>query len=236
MTTETEVNDVQYEDPETPYETDPASYEAYRSVSKAAVLSFLCAFTGLTGLVFPALLLFAFSAIGFGLLALRNIRRYPDELTGKVAATVGLILGSGLMVGGTAMHSYIYATEVPPGYERISFNDLETVESAAYGQPPQFPTELDGKRIFVKGYVHPGVAEIGELKTFVLVPDMGTCCFGGQPDLTDMIEVKIVGEQGVRYSRTKRKLAGTFKVSTRVKKVAGGLQGGYYSLEADYVK
>jgi hypothetical protein len=46
----------------------------------------------------------------------------------------------------------------------------------------------------------------------------------------------VVGKHGLRYSQLKRKLAGTFHVSYRVKQVAGGLTGGYYELDADYVK
>ena len=41
---------------------------------------------------------------------------------------------------------------------------------------------------------------------------MGTCCFGGEPKLTDMIEVKLEGSLAIEYARRKRKLAGTFKV------------------------
>jgi hypothetical protein len=98
------------------------------------------------------------------------------------------------------------------------------------------PLDLDGKRVFIKGYVHPGVSDLGEIRRFILVPDMGTCCFGGQPALTDMVEVRITGERGVRYSQRKRKFAGTFRVAARLKQVAGGLTGGYYELDADYVK
>ena len=44
--------------------------------------------------------------------------------------------------------------------------------------------ELTGKPIFIKGYMHPGVASMGKVNHFILVPDMGTCCFGGQPKPT----------------------------------------------------
>ena len=101
---------------------------------------------------------------------------------------------------------------------------------------PLLPTALNGKRIFVKGYVHPGVASTGQIKKFILVPDMGTCCFGGQPKLTDMIEVTIVDASGVRYSQRKRKLGGILHVTDRVHQVAGGLTGGFFELRADYVK
>ncbi len=124
----------------------------------------------------------------------------------------------------------------PAGYERITFQQLQPESDAEHPSTESLPHELDGKRVFVKGYVHPGVSDMGEIKKFILVPDMGTCCFGGQPKLTDMIEVTITGPRGLRYAQIKRKLGGVFHVHSRIKQVAGGLQGGFYELEADYVR
>jgi hypothetical protein len=234
MTTETQLEDIEREILDSAYDSDEAAYEQYRSVSKAAVFSLVLAVFALTGLVFPLLLTAALLAVILGLLALRNLRRYPDELTGKTSAVLGVVAGILLLIGGSTMHTYIYMTEVPAGYERISFSDLDW-ETGPMGLP-KLPVNLDGKRVFVKGYVHPSVSDMGEIKRFVLVPDMGTCCFGGQPALSDMIEVKITGKHGLRYAPRKRKLAGTFHVSYRLRKVVGGLEGGYYALDADYVK
>ncbi len=237
MTTEVELQDEEYEDFDASYEADEDLYQPYKSVSKAAVSALVLAIFSLTGLLFPALLAAAFLAILAGIVGLRNLRRYPDELTGKTAAILGIVGGVVLLIGGSAMHTYIYVTEVPDGYQRISFEDLQLRDDG--GAPrgaPNLPTELDGKRVFIKGYIHPGVAEMGELRNFILVPDMGTCCFGGQPALSDMVEVNITGEHGLYYSQIKRKLAGTFHVFYRLKKVAGGLQGGYYELKADYAR
>ena len=238
MTTDTQLQDDERDEYDASYmEGDEELYEPYKSVSKMAMASLLLALFALIGLVFPALLLAALLAVLFGVLGQRNLRRYPDELTGKPAAFIGLVGGVLLLVGGTAMHTYIYMTEVPEGYERMSFNQLQMDKNAVTPLGlPDLPVELDGKRVFVKGYVHPGVADVGEIRNFVLVPDMGTCCFGGQPDLSDMIEVNVKGERGLRYSQRKRKLAGTFHISFRSKKVAGDLNGGYFALDADYVR
>ena len=233
MTTELQLQNEEYEDLDTSYQSDDELYQPYRSVSKMAVISLLLTVFALTGLLFPALLSAAFVAVLLGFLGLRNLRRYPDELTGKTAATLGIVGGALLLIGGSAMHTYIYMTEVPEGYQRISFGDLQPRDE---GSMPTLPFELDGKRVFVKGYVHPGVSDMGEIRNFILVPDMGTCCFGGQPKLSDMIEVTIVGEHGLRYAQRKRKLAGTFHVTNRLKKVVGGLDGGFYELEADYAR
>ena len=210
-------------------------YAPYRSVSRAAIGSVFLLVLSAAGLVFPVLLSLALVGAVIGWVGGRNIRRYPNELTGRVMAfsgTVGCLL---MLAGGSAMHTYIYLTEVPDGYQRISFRDLQFETDRRTAQP-QLPFELNGKRVFVKGYVHPGVSSLGQIHKFVLVPDMGTCCFGGQPALSDMIEVTIVDAPGVRYTQRKRRLGGIFTVHDRLKQVAGGLQGGYYELKADYVR
>jgi len=190
---------------------------------------------GLSGLVFPMTLSLAALGIVFAVLGLRNVRRYPDEVSGQSVATLGLVACTCLLIGGSAMHTYTYLTEVPDGHTRISFEDLEGETDPKTGELV-LPKSLDGQRVFVKGYIHPGVSSAGEVKKFILVPDMGTCCFGGQPKMTDMIEVSIVDAPGVRYSQRKRKLGGVLHVSERIRKVAGDLTGGLYELRADYVK
>ena len=70
-------------------------------------------------------------------------------------------------------------------------------------------------------------------KKFILIPDLGTCCFGGQPRLTDMIEVTLSGDQTVRPSLRQVKIAGVLKVDTSLKPVKE-LQGVFYQLKADY--
>ena len=107
MTADAQMDEVQYDDPDLDDEYDEDLYDAYRTVSKAAVLSLVASLLGLTGLIFPALLIFPLMAILLGLLASYNIRRYPDELTGRGSAMLGLILGAILVVGGTSMHWHL---------------------------------------------------------------------------------------------------------------------------------
>ena len=59
--------------------------------------------------------------------------------------------------------------------------------------------ELNGKKIFMKGYVYPD-GQRTNIKRFVLVADLGTCCFGGQPKLTHMVEVTLRDPYRVEYS------------------------------------
>jgi hypothetical protein len=218
-------------------EPQPEEVVSYRSVSKAAIFSVCLAVLGLGGLIFPGLLALEVVALVLGILAIRGIKRYPDELIGLTPAIIGTVLGAVVFSGGIAWHVYEYASELPEGYtseNRVDFADLQPEKTR-----PDLPVspkslELDGQKIFVKGYIHPEYSR-GPVKKFVIVPDMGTCCFGGQPKLTDMIEVTLRDPLRVRYSQRMRKLAGVLKVDTRPKPVTG-LGGVYYQLDAEYVQ
>ena len=94
--------------------------------------------------------------------------------------------------------------------------------------------ELNGQQVFVKGYVYPD-GQRYNIKRFVLVADLGTCCFGGQPKLTHMIEVTLRDPHRVEYSYHKLGLGGVLHVDTRLKPLTG-LGGVYFQLDADYVR
>jgi hypothetical protein len=207
--------------------------DTYRTLSKLAVTSLVLGLFSLTGLMFPVLLAFSVAGLASGLLAVRAIRRYPDELSGRGAAFLGTALCVLTLFGGTTLHSVVYATEVPEGYARLSFERLKS-RGDGPDQPPQEVLELDGQRVFVKGYIY-NTGQQSQLKRFVLVPDLGTCCFGGQPKLTHMIEVTLEDPLRIDFSMTRRKLAGTIHIDRSLKPISG-LGGVYYQLTADYVR
>ncbi len=103
----------------------PVNEFEYRSISKAAVASFIFAIMGgLTFLMAAHFVLLPFLAAVFGLVALGNFRRFPEELSGLLIGKIGFIAGLVLTVSGLIFHVYDYATEVPDGYLRISYGDL----------------------------------------------------------------------------------------------------------------
>lgn len=205
----------------------------YQSVSRAAVASLVLGVLGLLSFIFVGLLLFPVVALLLGISAVVSIRRYPNELLGKPIAVTGLVVSIATLCLAPAYHAYVYATEVPPGYERVAFTSL-TSPSGAPDLPPARAIELDGRPIFVKGYIHPTSMTSPHAKKFVLVPDLGTCCFGGQPPLTHMIEVTLTGDKVVNGRMRKQKLAGTLRVNRTLKPIEG-LEGVYYTLKADYL-
>lgn len=184
----------------------------YRALSRSAITALVLFVISLLGLIppFEPVLALAFLGVVFALLAVRSIRRYPDEFSGLGMAKFSLIANLLVLTGGIGMHTYVYLTEVPPGHVRVQFYKLK------FEAEPDRPTEdaiaLDGKDIFIKGYIHPSSGG-GMLRQFVLVGDLGTCCFGGQPKSSEMVEVTLTGGQTVKGGMTRRKLAGKFTLN-----------------------
>ncbi|MCO6456092.1 MAG: DUF3299 domain-containing protein [Pirellulaceae bacterium] len=218
------------------YEAPEAEgFVPYRALCRTAVISLIFGLLSVAALLAPVMGVLPLFGLFFGGLAWWNIRRYPDELAGRGLAAAGIALSLLLLVSAIALHTYVYVTEVPEGYQRIAFRQLQP-ERGSPSPIPDAAFDLNGQQVFVKGYVHPGVASQGYIREFILVPDMGTCCFGGQPKLTDMMTVTLKDPLRITYSQRLRKLGGVLRVSNEVKPVAGGLNGGIYELEADYLR
>lgn len=208
----------------------------YRAVSKAAIASIICLLLALPGLIPTFAPMLALSLIGMltAVIALRATTRFPEEYSGKAIAIVGLAANALIFVGGISEHAYIYLTEVPEGYERVHFYELQQEQNL-----PDAPTDtamtIDGRDVFLKGYIHPSSGS-GLLRQFILVPDLGTCCFGGQPRSSDMIEVTLKGGQTVRAGMLKRKLAGQFTLNQSPQKVTDFDNALFYRLRVDQIK
>lgn len=234
---------------------DAAALVPYRAISRSAVISIVVA-GGSALFVLVAVISAIFASndavqagdpvtAGFlgaglalvaavlGVVAVSTIRRYPTEYTGQRLATCGLVGGLALFATGSGISSYSYVSEVPDDHIRVGFWELQPDPDYPLSPIPPKALEIAGEKIFIKGYMHPGVAGTGKVNHFILVPDMGTCCFGGQPKPTDMIEVRIRDNaQRVAYSTRKLKLAGTFRLSDRPRQSLG-LSNVWYHLEVE---
>ena len=220
---------------DSPYRPTQEDSIVYRSVCKTAVLALVFGIFGLCTFLSSVFLIFPLVGLIFSFLAFLNFRRYPDELLGKAFFRIGLGLSLVCFVGGIGFHAYSYATEVPEGYERISYRMLrpKTGSSKPFTNSAR---ELDGKRVFIKGYVRPSDKK-NNLQNFILVGDFGSCCFGASPEVSDVIAVKLEGDLRVNYSWRLRHIAGVFRFtpqSTRTddKEVPQVI----YRIDADYLK
>ncbi len=205
----------------------------YRTLSSLAVFSLVCGVLSFLALFDLTLGLVPAIGILAGTRALRQIHRMPEDFAGAGLATAGIALSLLLLVSGWARIGYIYATEVPDGYLRVSYEELQPDPNTAGQVVPQSALDLDGQRIFIKGYVYPGSQKTG-IKQFVLCRDNGDCCFGGEPKLTDMIQVTLTDPLLLEYTPNMRRIAGTFHVEPS--QASDQLGAVLYHLEADYLK
>ena len=96
--------------------------------------------------------------------------------------------------------------------------------------------ELDGLKVFLKGYVRPG-AKTRKLKNFILVGDFGDCCFGGNPKMTEVVAIKILGDKTIDHSYSLRKIGGTFRLNESRKRTSDDeVPLVYYEIEADHIR
>jgi len=208
-------------------------YSQYRALSVLAVASCVLGVLSLTAFLSWPLAVVPLLGVVTGIIALRRIRANAAEMTGQKFASAGIMMSVLFFCAGWGYLTFSYVTEVPPGYERLSYSQLQP-DPEVQGQiyPPEI-VEYDGHRVFIKGYVLQGKQQSG-IKQFILCRDNGDCCFGGQPRLTDRIQVTLKPPLTLEYSTRLRRLAGTFYFAPAQDNY--GLGGVIYHLEADYLK
>ncbi len=174
-----------------------------------------------------------------GLRSLAKIRRHPDQYTGRGLAKLGVALSLAFLIGGVSYGGYVYATEVPDGYTRISFTEMkpdELQERGGVAVPPEIAA-LNGKKIFIKGYIRPGSATSRtNIDNFLLVRDNNQCCFG------DLSKVKYYDQMVVQITNSDRvddnlqilRMGGTLEVHPENLPLGG--RAPVFTLKADYAK
>lgn len=217
------------------YEPAAEYYEQYRALSTSAVASLIVGVLSSLAFLDWTLAIVPVIGVALALTSLRKIRRDSDELTGSGLATSGLALSLVFGVLGPGWLTYVYMTEVPEGYERIGYSQLQPDESQAGQKVPPSATALEGKKVFIKGYVYPGRQTEG-IRRFLLVRDRGECCFGGNPKVTDRILVTLEDPLRLSYEQRLHKLGGTFHVEVQDSAIDDAQGGVYYHLKADHLE
>lgn len=207
----------------------------YRAISTTAIASVICAVVSLLGFFVWAILALALLGMMLGVAGYLKIKRFPQEFAGRSLAMTGFILNVLVILSGVSLHTYVYLTEVPEGYTRVHFWELQQPSNSPGDQPSTKAIEINGNDIFLKGYIHPSSGS-GLLKRFILVPDLGTCCFGGQPKSSDMIEVRLLNGQTTKAGLTKKKLAGQFTLNRGPQKVTDFDNTVFYQMKVDQIR
>jgi hypothetical protein len=223
---------------------NPGEFE-YRAFSTASIASLIFGVVSLSTILAArdsleyALMLSPIALVGLvlGLKSLASIRALPDQLSGKKLAVVGVVLSLLSLIGGLSYAGVVHATEVPEGAIRTSFYDLrpsEKDELAGYAIPKEIQN-LDGKRVFIKGYFRPDSSEVSRnVRRFLLVRDNNQCCFGDRSSVKyfDQVLVNFVDNLTTDYKSGLYRIAGTLRVQPQ--NVHSEIP--VYWLEADYVR
>lgn len=219
----------------------------YRPMSVGAivalVLGLLSPLTFLTGSESLAgcLMVCPIPAIGIavGLKAWARIHAMPDQASGGKLALAGVLLSLVGLVGGLSYAGYVYATEVPSGYTRTSFEDFRPDEVEQRGNllVPRHVQKLDGQKVFIKGYMRPGSAPVRtNIRQFLLVRDNYQCCFGDISNVKyyDQVLVSTVGSVSTDFSSGMFRVGGTLHIHPE--NVLRGVGYPVYTLEADHLE
>jgi hypothetical protein len=203
----------------------------YRAVAGTAIAAAVLA--ALSPLAFIDWSLTAVPALGLvlGILAYRTITQRPEAFTGRTLALGSIAVSVAMLVGGLVAHSWAYAAELPPGFERLNYGMLQPLDGDPAGTVPDTARTMDGRNVLLKGYMYPGKQQRG-ITQFLLVRDQGDCCFGGNPKITDRVLVQLkdpAHPTGIDFSPRLTKIAGRFVIRPMG---APGLDGGVlYHLE-----
>ncbi|MFN0199817.1 MAG: DUF3299 domain-containing protein [Planctomycetaceae bacterium] len=214
-----------------PVEFNEFEYRPMTPLAPITMVAGVCGSIALLGLVGIAI---AIAGIMTGLLALWQIRKSNGVLGGHKLTMIGMTLSFVFLFSGMVKQVHSFATEVPEGFIKLNFtHDISkkpfVYKDEGFAIAPEVQ-QYDDKPIFVKGYMYPTKQKEGITK-FILVRDSGTCCFGGQPPVTDMILVEMEKGKAVKYRVGLIAVAGTFQTKSPAE---GGDLKPVYELNATY--
>lgn len=213
---------------------EPLDEFSYRPVPVIAPVSMFLGLCGIIGLFNMAGLGIGLAGLILGVMATLRIRGSNGEYSGQWLAVTGAVVSLVFLASGSALHAYTIATEVPEGFQRVNFT--RDISKKGFreedGEMTIHPDVrvLDGQPIFLKGYMYPERQQNG-LTEFVIVKDNLQCCFGGQPQLTDMMTVVMDKGMTVNFTTEQVSIAGVFRA--RAPQQSGALQT-VYKIEASY--
>lgn len=229
--------------------TDAANYRALYSgailgapMSLVAGVTYLMASIGVgdTRQLIPLALL-PIAAAAICLYAYRRVRANREIYTGERIALAGAVFAVVSFLAGSTYGAYVYATEVPAGYQRSSFTALQPGDDdLAAGRP--IPTEIQSfikndTDVFLKGYIRPESVKFQKgNKEFLLVRDNNACCFGDLSKVMfyDQVQVELQDNLTADYSGRVFRVGG--KLSCRLGDPRQGEPELVYSMKVDYLK
>ncbi len=165
-----------------------------------------------------------------GWIAWKQIRKAPEEWTGKPLVIAGALLSVLLWLSGCIFLLVARADEVPYGYERITYAMLQPDPLKPTQPIPQTAIDMDDRKVYMKGYIQSRRTMTG-IKDFVLCPTNGDCPFcTPSPRPTEKVQVILQGDLEATYTTHQIGVAGHFRID---RNATGGIP---YKLEANYLR
>lgn len=115
----------------------------------------------------------------------------------------------------------------------LTFEEIESwpYEDGLTGMPKALK-KMDGEKVMMTGFMLP-IDEVEDIKEFLLVQSLWSCCYGQPPDINGIVRVVMKGKSRIDYQFDPIKIVGTFKVEA-------AYEDGYcldiYQLHADSVE
>jgi hypothetical protein len=148
-----------------------------------------------------------------GLLTLSKIRKTEGAFSGAKTAAIGVVLGGVAALSNVGVAALLITNEVPDGFAAINFTS--DISQKGFGEDNVLHPEIvamNGKKIYLRGFMYRGKQRIG-LNSFVIVKDNLQCCFGRQPNQSDMVEVFLPAGETFDLELGLTGVAGTFRTS-----------------------
>src|SRR5262249_290977 len=80
---------------------------------------------------------------------------------------------------------------------------------------PEQVKKLDGLTVMMTGFMLP-IDEVENIKQFLLVQSLWSCCFGQPPDINGIVRVVYTGKKRLDYQFEPIKIIGKFRVSATI--------------------
>ena len=164
-----------------------------------------------------------------GWIAWKQIRKAPDEWIGATLVLVGVGLSAALWLVGYAWLIFARVSEVPYGYERITYTMLQPDPMKPTEPIPQTAIDMQDKKVYMQGYMQSRRTLTG-IKEFILCPTNGDCPFcTPSPRPTEKVRIVLQGDLEATYTTHLIGVAGRFHIDPN------DSNGIPYVLEADYL-
>ena len=209
----------------------PPTPARYRAVHWAAVACLALGALSAAAFLSSYFLLLPLAAAALGWWALKKIALTPEEFTGTELAWAGIGLAAVFGVTGGGYELWTGAREVPPGYQRIEYIQLQPDPRDPQQKIPESVLKLDGEKIFLKGFMIIPHGQQVRLKRFLVCPTNGECSFHPpNPRPTEIIKVTLTGDLTANYTREPISLGGRLHVDPE------DPHGLPFAMDADYLR